>query len=73
VKVRGSYRRYTAYQTEKLFELVIEEGKTTKDAALMIGINIRTAQHYIKKYDDDEEKCLPVGCSKKFSAGRKIS
>ena len=70
VKVRGSYRRYTAFQTEKLFELVIEEGKTAKDAALMIGINIRTAQHYIKKYHDDEEKCLPVGGSKKFSAGR---
>jgi transposase len=52
---------------------VIEDGKTTKDAALMIGINIRTAQHYIKKYHDDEEKCLPVGCSKKFSVGRKIS
>jgi transposase len=69
VKAKCSYRRYTAYQTEKLFELVIEEGKTAKEAALMIGINIRTAQHYIKKYHDDEEKCLSVGDSKKFSAG----
>jgi hypothetical protein len=38
VKVRGSYRSYTAYQTEKLFELVIEEDETAKDAALMTGV-----------------------------------
>jgi len=69
VKAKCSYRRYTAYQTEKLFELVIEEGKTAEEAALMTGISIRTAQHYIKKYHDDEEKCLSVGDSKKFSAG----
>jgi hypothetical protein len=36
----------------------------------MIGINIRTAQHYIKKYHDDEEKCLPVGGNKQISASR---
>jgi transposase len=69
VKVRGSYRRYTAFQTEKLFEVVIEAGKTAKDAALMIGISIRTAQHNIKKYHDDEEKFSPVAGNKKFSAG----
>ncbi|KAM3578689.1 hypothetical protein VKS41_008889 [Umbelopsis sp. WA50703] len=34
-------------------------GKTAKDAALLTGINIRTAQHYIKKYNDDEERRLP--------------
>jgi transposase len=27
-------------------------------------INIRTAQRYVKKYNDDEEKRLPVRCSK---------
>lgn len=48
---------------EKLFDLVIEEGKTAKEAALITGIIIRTAQHYIKKYNDDEERCLPGGCS----------
>ena len=37
---------------------MIEEGKSAKDAALITGINIRTAQHYIKKYKDDEEKML---------------
>jgi transposase len=36
----------------------------------MTDINITTAQHYIKKYNDEEEKCLPVGGSKKFRAGR---
>ena len=34
-KARGPYRRYTAYQIEKLFDLVIEEGKSAKDAALI--------------------------------------
>jgi transposase len=58
-KVRGTYRRYTRDQVEKLFDLVIEEGKTAKEAALINDINIRTAQHYIKKYNDDEEKRLP--------------
>ncbi|OZJ01575.1 hypothetical protein BZG36_05605 [Bifiguratus adelaidae] len=58
-RVRGCYRRYTPDQVEKLFDLVIEEGKTAKEAALITGINIRTAQHYIKKYNDDEEKRLP--------------
>jgi transposase len=47
----------------------MEEGKTAKDAALISGINIRTAQHYIKKYNDDEEKRLPIRCSKP-TAGR---
>jgi hypothetical protein len=45
---RGPYRRYTAHQVERLFYLVIEEGMTAKAAALMTGINIRTAQPYIK-------------------------
>jgi transposase len=49
---------------------VIEEGKSAKDAALITGINIRTAQHYVKKYNDDENKCLPIRCSKP-AAGRK--
>ena len=63
-KPRGPYRRYTSNQIERLFDLVIEEAKTAKEAALITGINIRTAQHYIKKYNDDEERCLPGGCSK---------
>ena len=69
-KARGPYRRYTAYQIEKLFDLVIEEGKSAKDAALITGVKIRTTQHYIKKYNDDEEKRLPIRCSKP-AAGRK--
>jgi transposase len=39
---------------------VTEQGKTAKEAALLSGINIRTAQHYIKKYNDDEERLLLV-------------
>jgi hypothetical protein len=42
----------------------VDEGKSDKDTALTTGINIRTAQHYIKKYNVDEEKSLPIRCSK---------
>ena len=37
---------------------MIEEGKTAKEATLITGINVRTAQHYVKKYNDDEERGL---------------
>jgi hypothetical protein len=36
----------------------------------MTGINIKTAQHYMKKYDDDEEKRLSV-CVRKLETGLK--
>jgi hypothetical protein len=49
---------------------VIEHGKTAKEPALLTGINIRTAQHYVKKYNDDDERRLPV-CGEKPGAGRK--
>ena len=49
---------------------MIEQGKTAKEAALLTGINIRTAQHYIKKYNDDEERRLPLS-GRKPGAGRK--
>jgi transposase len=49
---------------------VIEQGKTAKDVALLTGINIRTAQHYIKKYNDDEERRLTLS-GRKPGAGRK--
>jgi hypothetical protein len=37
---------------------VIEQVKAAKGAALLTGINIRTIQHYIRKYHDDEERRL---------------
>src|SRR6202035_1836636 len=69
-KPRGPYRRYTAHRNEQLFDYVIEQGKTAKDAALLTEINIRTAQHYIKKYNNDEERRLPVS-GRKLGTGRK--
>jgi transposase len=69
-KVRGPYRRYTEHQIEQLFDYVIEQGKTAKEAALLTGINVRTAQHYIKTYNDDDERRLPVS-GRKPGAGRK--
>jgi hypothetical protein len=59
-KPREPYRQYTAHQVEQLFNSVIEHGKTAKDAAFLAGINIRTAQHYIKKYNYDEERRVLV-------------
>ncbi|KAI9500714.1 hypothetical protein BX070DRAFT_229722, partial [Coemansia spiralis] len=51
-KARGSYRRYTSQQIKRLFDLVIEEGHSAKEAALMTGINVRAAQNYVKTYRD---------------------
>ncbi|KAI9500471.1 hypothetical protein BX070DRAFT_230140, partial [Coemansia spiralis] len=51
-KARGAYRRYTSQQIERLFDLVIEEGRSAKEVALMTGINVRTAQNYVKIYRD---------------------
>ena len=59
IKPRGSCRRCNFDQIEKLVDLVIEEGKTSKVAALITGINVRTAQHYVKKYNADEERRVP--------------
>lgn len=58
VRMGGSYRRYTLQQTEKLFDLMIKEGSVAKEAALIADITIQIAQHYIKTYNRDEEKCL---------------
>ncbi|KAI9505635.1 hypothetical protein BX070DRAFT_220427, partial [Coemansia spiralis] len=51
-KARGSYRQYMTQQIERLFDLVMEEGRSAKEAALMTGINVRTAQNYFKTYRD---------------------
>jgi hypothetical protein len=40
---------------------------TAKIASLITG-NIRTAPHYIKKYNEDEEGRLPFNCSKRRAA-----
>jgi transposase len=64
VKTRGSYRKYTPKQVEKLFDLIIEEGFTTKAVALATGINVRTTQNYVKTYNNDPERQLPGSYSK---------
>lgn len=56
---RGTYRSYTPLQVQELLDLVIEEGKSARQAGLTVGIVVRTAQHYVKTYKDDEEKRLP--------------
>ncbi|KAI9505516.1 hypothetical protein BX070DRAFT_220227, partial [Coemansia spiralis] len=51
-KARGSYRRYTPQQIKRLFGLVIE-GRSAKEAVLVTGISVRTAQKYVNTYRDD--------------------
>ncbi|KAJ1993838.1 hypothetical protein GGI26_002629 [Coemansia sp. RSA 1358] len=72
-KARGSYRRYTPQQIKRLFGLVIE-GRSAKEAALVTGISVRTAQKYVNTYRDDEQKRLPgierkprKGCPEKLN------
>jgi hypothetical protein len=55
-KAKEPYRRYTVSQMEQLFNYVIERGKNAEEVAISTGIKIRTAQHYIKKYNDDKER-----------------
>ncbi|KAG1468826.1 hypothetical protein G6F56_003614 [Rhizopus delemar] len=64
IKSRGSYRKYIVKQIQKLFDLIIEEGFTTKDATLVTGINIRTAQNYVRVYNNDPQKRLPGSYNK---------
>jgi hypothetical protein len=47
---------------------VIEEGKAAKEASLITGINIRTAQHYIKRYNDYEERRLLKIYTRRYEA-----
>jgi hypothetical protein len=42
IKPRGSCRRCNFDQIEKLVALVIEEDNSSKEAALITGINLRT-------------------------------
>ena len=53
-----------------MFDYVIEQGKTAKDAVLLTGINIRTEQNYIKRYNGDEERRLPISCRKLGARGK---
>jgi hypothetical protein len=48
-------------------------GKTAKVAALLTEVNIRTAHHYIKKYNDDEERRLPIRDTKPGNGHKAIA
>lgn len=58
-KTRGPYRSYTPLQIQELLDLVIKQGMSAIQAGLAVGIVVRTAQHYVKTYKNDEEKRLP--------------
>lgn len=50
---------------------MIEEGKTSKAAVLMTGIDFRTDEHYIRKCNENKESRLPFN-AKKVISGRKL-
>ncbi|OAD81195.1 hypothetical protein PHYBLDRAFT_138734 [Phycomyces blakesleeanus NRRL 1555(-)] len=45
---RGSYQKYNQNQVNKLFSLVFLENQTAAAAARETGINVRTAQNYVR-------------------------
>ncbi|OAD72714.1 hypothetical protein PHYBLDRAFT_73117 [Phycomyces blakesleeanus NRRL 1555(-)] len=45
---RGSYQKYNQNQVNKLFFLVFLENQTAAAAAREMGINVRTAQNYVR-------------------------
>lgn len=52
---------------------MIEEWRRQTEAALIAGINIRTAQHYVKRHNDVEEMRLPIGLElDKLVSGQKL-
>lgn len=54
--MRGSYRKHTSNQIEKLFDLIITEGPTAKDATLVAEIKTRTAQNCVNTYNNDLQR-----------------
>ncbi|OAD71749.1 hypothetical protein PHYBLDRAFT_170411 [Phycomyces blakesleeanus NRRL 1555(-)] len=45
---RGSYQKYNQNQVNKLFSLVFSENQTAAAAAREMGINVQTAQNYVR-------------------------
>ncbi|OAD65449.1 Homeodomain-like DNA binding domain-containing transcription factor [Phycomyces blakesleeanus NRRL 1555(-)] len=45
---QGSYQKYNQNQVNKLFSLVFSENQTAAAAARETGINVRTAQNYVR-------------------------
>ncbi|KAG1445682.1 hypothetical protein G6F46_012142 [Rhizopus delemar] len=56
----------------ELLDLVIEEGLSARKAGAIVGIVKRTAQNYVKTYEEDEEKRLPGGKKQRVSWERKL-
>lgn len=54
--MRGSYRKHTSNQIEKLFNLIIIEGPTAKYATLVAEIKTRTAQNCVNTYNNDLQR-----------------
>lgn len=64
---RGTYRTYTRFQVQELLDLVLWQGMTASKAGILTGIVVRTAQHYVKTYREDQQKRLP-GIKNSFKA-----
>jgi transposase len=50
------------------------EGISARKAGIITGIVVRTAQHYVKQFRDDNQKQLPgIKCSFKGGNNRKLN
>jgi hypothetical protein len=65
---RGTYQTYTRFQEQELLDLVLWQGMTAGKAGIIIGIVVRTAQHYVKTYREIQQKRL-LGIKNSFKGG----
>ena len=64
-ELRGPYRKYNSQQIQQLFDYVIEMGMTAKRALLLVGIKVRTGQHYVRQYKIENEMVVHTSVTKK--------
>lgn len=72
---RRTHRNYSPQQIQELIDLVMMVGMSARAAGLLIRINVRTSQYYVKKYKDDDEKrvALPRSAANiSFANNRKL-
>ncbi|KAI8354534.1 hypothetical protein BD560DRAFT_476574 [Blakeslea trispora] len=70
-KVKGPYRSYAFEPIQGLLDFVIEQGLSARKAELIVEISKSTAQHYVRQYKEDNEKCLS-GQKKQGAPSKKL-
>ena len=67
-KSSKTYRSYKLFEKEHLFYVVKEKGIGTRAMALALQINLRTAQSWIKKDQEDPQDLI----TRKLGSGRLV-